>query len=94
MTNILLSDLAVQQLGALSPAHGRVVLAVLQRLREFPLSAPSLAMAGYETYRQLIVQQQRVVYGYFPDENLVRIYCVLHVRRQLPPAEFLTHQVF
>lgn len=31
---------------------------------------------------------------YFPGTHQVRIYCVINVRRQLPPPEFLRYQSF
>ena len=94
MSQILLSDLAVDQMREIAPGTGRQLLQAMQRLRTFFESAPYLLLPGYEAYRQLVVRPYRVVYRYFPDEELVRVYCVLHLRRNMPPAEFLHHQVF
>jgi plasmid stabilization system protein ParE len=53
-----------------------------------------LLVEGYEDYRQLIVRGYRAIYRYLPDENQVRVYCILHPRRRLPAIEFLLHQTF
>jgi plasmid stabilization system protein ParE len=94
MSKMLLSDLAVDQLREITPATGRQLLNAIQRLRTFPESASRLLLPGYEAYRQIIIRPYRIIYRFFPEDDQVRIYCVLHVRRNLPPAEFLTHQVF
>lgn len=94
MNQILLSDLAVDQLRDVAPATGRQLLQTVQRLRAFPESAPPVQLAGYEAYRQLVIRPYRVIYRYFADEQTVRVYCVLHLRRTLPAAEFLQHQIF
>jgi plasmid stabilization system protein ParE len=94
MKQILLSDLAVEQLRAVSPAVGHQLLNGIQRLRTFPESAPPILREGYEGYRQLVVRSYRVVYRYLPQEEEVRIYTVLHLRRAFPPSEFLKHQIF
>lgn len=94
MIQILLSDLAVDQLREIPPVTGRQLMQTIQRLRDFPESAPPLLLDGYESYRQMIVRPYRLVYRYFPEEEQVRIYCVLHLRRSLPPAEFLQYQIF
>lgn len=94
MTDILLSDLALTQLKEMPATTGRQLLDVMERLRTFPESSPPLSIANYETYRQIIVQPYRAIYRYDPNDDLVRVYCIMHVRRQLPPSEFLTHQIF
>ena len=94
MTQILLSDLAVEQLHDMPPPIGQAMLDALQRLRIFPQSAPTISLEGYELYRQLIVRSYRAIYHYTEEENEVRIYCILHARRHLPASEFLRHQVF
>jgi len=94
MSHILLSDLAVDQLKNLSPQIGQQMLETMERLRTFPRSAPQLRQDGYELYRQLLVRRFRAVYRYFEEEDEVRIYCILPVRRRLPSSEFLTHQIF
>jgi plasmid stabilization system protein ParE len=94
MKQILLSDLALEQLKAMPPPVGRRMLAALQRLRLFPESSPRLHLEGYTMYRQLAVRPYLAIYRYLPEEDQVRIYCILHTRRQLPPAEFLQHQNF
>lgn len=43
---LLLSDLAVEQLGHIPPATGRQLLAAIQRLRLFPESAPIILLEG------------------------------------------------
>jgi plasmid stabilization system protein ParE len=48
----------------------------------------------YQPYRQLIVQAYRAVYRYDEQEDIVRVYCIVHTRRRLPTVEFLTHQQF
>jgi plasmid stabilization system protein ParE len=94
MTEILLSNLAVEQLREMPPPVGRAMIEALQRLRIFPESAPTITLEGYEPYRQLIVRSHRAIYRYLGDENVVRVYCVLHARRRLPASEFLSHQIF
>jgi plasmid stabilization system protein ParE len=94
MSHILLSDLAVDQLKNMSPQIGQQMLEAMERLRTFPRSAPPLHQDGYELYRQLIVRRFRAVYRYFEQEDEVRIYCILPVRRRLPSSDFLTHQIF
>lgn len=94
MPQILLSDLAVEQLTALPAAVGRPLLDSLQRLRLFPHSAPLLMLEGYDDYRQLIVQSHRAIYQYDETKDIVCIYCILHTRRRLPSVEFLIHQQF
>ncbi|MBE2223402.1 MAG: type II toxin-antitoxin system RelE/ParE family toxin [Anaerolineae bacterium] len=94
MTDIVLSDLAVAQLKEMPPPVGRAMIEALQRLRTFPQSAPAISLEGYETYRQLNVRSFRAVYRFTEEDNLVRVYCILHARRRLPASEFLRHQVF
>jgi plasmid stabilization system protein ParE len=94
MSQILLSDLAVEQLKDLSPQAGQQLLSALERLRTFPESAPRLSLEGYEDYRQLIMRPYRAIYRYLPDNEEVRVYCILHMRRGLPPSEFLIYQIF
>jgi plasmid stabilization system protein ParE len=91
---LLLSDLAVEQLREIPPPIGRRLLEAIQRLRVFPESAPNVLLEGYEGYRQLVIRPYRVVYRYLPQEEQVRIYAVLHLRRAFPPSEFLKHQIF
>ncbi|MCP5100757.1 MAG: type II toxin-antitoxin system RelE/ParE family toxin [Chloroflexi bacterium] len=94
MSQILLSDLTVEQLSNMPPKVGRFMLDSLQRLRIFPLSAPPITVAGYESFRQLNVHSYRAVYKYIEETEEVRVYCILHVRRQLPSSELLKHQLF
>ena len=94
MKQILLSDLALNQLKEMPSAPGRQLLVALERLRTFPESAPRLTLSGYETYRQVIVSSYRAVYRYFSDTDEVRVYCIIHERRRLPSPEYLTHQIF
>ena len=93
-TEVLLSRLAANQLGELPPASGRAMAQALRQLAVFPESAPPLREEGFSQYRQVIVKSYRALYRYFPNDNQVRIYCILHTRRQLPPAEFLIYQLF
>ena len=90
----MLSDLAVEQLSNLPPEIGRIILKSIQRLRTFPNSAPYLTLEGYEFYRQLITRSHRTIYKYDEKTNVVQIFCIVHLRRQLPPSEFLKHQLF
>jgi plasmid stabilization system protein ParE len=94
MKQILLSDLAVEQLKGMPPQAGRRMLAALQRLRLFPESAPRLTLAGYTNYRQLVVRPYQAIYRFLPEEDQVRVYCILHARRRLPAPEFLQYQTF
>lgn len=94
MSRILLSDLAVEQLEAMPPRAGRLMLEAFHRLRTFPQSAPRLSEDGYEVYRQVLIRPFRAVYRYLEDDDEVRIYCILHMRRRLPTPDFLTHQIF
>ena len=94
MRQLILSDLAVEQLKDVPAKTGSQIFVALERLRSFPESAPRLSAKGYEGYRQLIVQRYRVVYRYITEDDTVRIYCILHVHRQLPSSEFLTYQIF
>ncbi len=74
----------------------------LERLAVFPESAPPVLVEGpvlskvegYEDYRQLVVRGYRAIFRYFPDEDKVHVYCILHPRRRLPAVEFLIHQTF
>lgn len=93
-TAILVSRLAGEQLSDLSPRIGRAMAQALERLAVFPESAPPILVERYEDYRQLIVRGYRAIYRYFPDEDEVRVYCILHPRRRLPAVEFLIHQTF
>ena len=94
MTDILLSDLAVEQLREMPPTIGRSMIEALQRLRTFPQAAPTISLEGYESYRQLTVRSHRAIYRFIEEENKVQIYCILHTRRRLPASAFLTHQIF
>lgn len=94
MIQILLSDLAVEQLSDMSEKSGRKMLQALQRLRTFPQSAPVVSQEGYELYRQLLIHPYRAIYRYLEDESEVRVYCIVQVRRSLPGPEFLKYQIF
>jgi plasmid stabilization system protein ParE len=94
MIEILLSDLAVDQLKEMPANAGRQMLDTLQRLRAFPESAPPVLVEGYEAYRQIVIRPFRAIYHYLPEKEEVRVYCILHTRRRLPPSEFLEHQIF
>lgn len=94
MSQILLSDLAVDQLKEMPPHIGRQMLDAMERLRTFPESAPRLSLERYEAYRQLIIRPYRAIYRYIAEEDQVRVYCILHMRRRLPSPEFLTYQIF
>lgn len=91
---VLVSRLAGEQLTDLSPRIGRAMAQALERLTVFPESAPLLLVEGYEDCRQLVVRGYRAIYRYFPDEDQVRVYCILHPRRRLPTVEYLTYQTF
>ena len=93
-TAVLVSRLAGEQLADLPPRLGRVMAQSLERLVVFPESAPPVLVDGYEDYRQLVVRGYRAIYRYFPDEDEVRVYCILHPRRRLPAVEYLIHQIF
>ena len=94
MTEIILSDLAVDQLKEMPAKTGRQLIDGLQRLRLFPESAPRLMLEGYELYRQVVVRPYRAIYRYISIEDQVRVYCIIHSRRRLPPARFLEYQIF
>lgn len=94
MIQVLLSDLAVEQLSHMPPTTGQRMLDALQRLHTFPQSAPAITLESYESYRQLIVQPYRAIYRYLEEAQEVRIYCIIHARRNLPAPEFLKHQIF
>lgn len=91
---VLVSRLALAQLSALTATVGRVIVQAIMRLADFPESAPLVGQRDYEHFRQLIIRDYRVLYRYFSDEQQVRVYCVLHVKRRLPPSEFLIYQRF
>lgn len=93
-TQVLLSQLAVDQLSNLKPKVGRTMIQTLTRLTVFPQSGSPLLVKGYEMYKQVVVKGHRAIYRYFPDEKQVRIYCILHTRRQLPAPELLIYQLF
>jgi plasmid stabilization system protein ParE len=92
--DVLLSRLAIEQISVLTPAVGRTLTNALTPLVRFPESGSLIPMAGYEDYRQVIARGYRAIYRYFPEAHQVRIYCVMNVRRQLPPSEFLRYQSF
>lgn len=92
--DILLSRLAIDQIAQLTPAIGRALLNALTTLARFPESTPIVPQDGYGAYRQVIVKGYRAIYRYFSEYHQVRIYCVLHTRRQLPAPEFLYYQLF
>jgi plasmid stabilization system protein ParE len=94
MSQVLLSDLALEQLKEISSESGERLLKAIERLRAFPHSAPRLALHGYEAYRQLTVPPYRVIFKFLPEEDQVRIYCIIHHRRALPDSEFLRYQLF
>lgn len=94
MSQVLLSDLALEQLQDISHQPGERVLKAVERLRSFPQSAPRMTLDGYESYRQLTVQPYKVIYKYLPEEDQVRIYCIIHLRRKLPDSEYLRYQLF
>jgi plasmid stabilization system protein ParE len=93
-TEVLLSELAAEQLAALAQTVGRPLIDALARLIAFPESGPRLRLEGYEAYRQVVVKNHRAIYRYFPEENRVRVYCILHTRRRLPPIDILTYELF
>ncbi|MEM9777331.1 MAG: type II toxin-antitoxin system RelE/ParE family toxin, partial [Chloroflexota bacterium] len=70
------------------------ILDHLDRLRTFPLSAPKVTEEGYEGFHQLIVSTYRIIYKFDQDEDLIKIYIVIDVRRQLPDPEYLRFQLF
>lgn len=92
--NVLLSQLAIEQISALTPTIGRTLTNALTSLARFPESGSLIPRAGYEEYRQVIAREYRAIYRYFPETHQVCIYCVMNVRRQLPPSEFLRYQSF
>ena len=67
MTEILLSDLAANQLKEMPANAGRQLLDTLQRLRLFPESAPHLVIEGYEDYRQVVIRPYRAIYRSFQN---------------------------
>lgn len=91
---VLVSHLALAQLAALPASTGRLIVQGIIRLASFPESAPLMQQRDYEQYRNLIIRDYRAIYRYFEDEQQVRVYCILHLRRRLPPPEFLIYQLF
>ena len=94
MSQVLLSDLALEQLQEISTEPGEGILNAIERLRSFPQSAPRLSLEGYQSYRQLTIRPYRVIYKYLPEDDQVRIYCIIHHRRSLPDSEYLRYQIF
>ena len=92
--SVRLSALTVEQLHELPQKTRRQILKQVQRLAIFPESAPIVPDETYFLFRQLMIGRHRVIYRYFMDEYEVRVYCVIHQRRRLPSADFLTHQQF
>lgn len=93
--NVQFSRLARDQLRDLPERPRRELLqAVRRQLTVFPRSAPELPGERYAGFRQLIRGGYRLIYRYDEEQDEIRVYCVLHVRRQLPPAEFLRYQAF
>ena len=93
-SDVLLSELAAQQLEELPVAVGRPLLAAVAKLITFPELGTQLRLEGYESYRQVIVKNYRAIYKFFPDEQRIRVYCILHTRRQYPPLFMLSDQFF
>ena len=92
--DILLSRLAIDQMAQLTPTIGRALLEALTTLARFPESFPRVPQTDYAGYRQVVAKGYGAVYRYFSESHHVRIYCVLHTRRPLPPSEFLQYQLF
>jgi plasmid stabilization system protein ParE len=92
--HVLWSKLAIAQLEEISPRAGQAILKAVERLYIFPESCPTVRPEGYEEYRELHKAGYRLVYRHFPEEALIRIYCVQHHRRLLPPIEYLEHLQF
>lgn len=93
-TEVRLSALVVDQLYDLPLSLRQKLFNQIKRLEVFPESASTLSDESHSQFRQLVINRHRIIYRYFMDENEVRIYCVIHERRQLPSAEFLTHLQF
>lgn len=92
--NVRLSALTIEQLEELPRKKRQLILRQVKRLQIFPESAPIVPDENYFLFRQLTVNNYRVIYRYFMDEYEVRVYCIIHQRRRLPSTEFLTHQQF
>lgn len=71
-----------------------LIQAVRRQFSTLPESAPELAEEGYAGFRQLIRGGYRLIYRYQADHDEIQVYCVLHVRRRLPPSDFLRYQAF
>jgi len=92
--DVLLSELAAKQLEDLPAGVGKPLLAAIARLIAFPESGTRLRLEGYEPYRQVIVKNHRAIYKFFPKERMVRVYCIIHTRRQYPPLVVLSDRFF
>lgn len=89
------SLLARDQLREIPEAPRReLIQAVRRQLSAFPESAPELTEKGCAGFRQLVRGGYRLIYCYHADHDEIQVYCVLHVRRRLPPADFLRYQAF
>lgn len=76
-------------------ARLELIQAVRRQPSAFPESAPELTEEGYSGFRQLVRGGYRLIYRYHQAEHdEIRVYCVLHVRRRLPPSDFLRYQAF
>jgi mRNA-degrading endonuclease RelE of RelBE toxin-antitoxin system len=91
---IIWSELAVAQMERMPARAGKALLEAVGHLKFFPEIAPPVRQEGYEAYRELNQAGYRLVYCYFAEENLVRIYCVQHQRRLLPSVEYIEYQRF
>lgn len=89
------SLLARDQLHEIPEAPRReLIQAVRRQLSAFPESAPELTEEGYAGFRQLVRGRYRLIYRHRADHGEIQVYCVLHVRRRLPPLGFLRYQAF
>lgn len=71
-----------------------LLYAVRRQLTIFPESGPELADEDYLGFRQLTRSGYRLIYRYDEERDEVQVYCILHVRRRLPSAEFLRYRDF
>jgi plasmid stabilization system protein ParE len=74
-----------EQLETLRTRDLRVVLAKIDQLADFPLSAPPAPYEGCAEYRRAVAGDYCIVYEYCESPNVVYILSVRH-GRQMPPT--------
>ncbi len=82
---VLVEERVWQQLEAMRARDVRLVVAKIDQLAEFPLSAPVAPFEGLEDFRRAVTGDYSIFYRYIPETNIVHILSVRH-SRQLPPT--------